>query len=68
MSEPKNSPNDWLTVSEVARMKGVNDSTIRKAIETEQITAFKAHTRLWLIRRRDVEHWQRSPQGRKKGT
>lgn len=47
---------DWLTVGEVARLKGVSEQAVRAAIRDGRLAADRANG-AFLVRRRDADAW-----------
>lgn len=47
----------WLTVPEVARLKGVSQQAVTKAIKDERLKAERGNG-AWLIHREDAEAWE----------
>lgn len=47
---------DLISVSEAARLKGVNESSVRKAIRTRRLLGHKVGP-VHLVSRRQVEAW-----------
>jgi excisionase family DNA binding protein len=52
------SGDEWLSVGEVAELKGVPADTVRRRIQRERLPAIKK-SGVWLIRRKDADAWQR---------
>lgn len=47
-----------LTVSEVARAKGIEAATVRFAIRTGRVPAYRSEDGVWLIPERVAQKWQ----------
>mgnify|MGYP000877356332 FL=1 len=61
--------NDYLTVAEAAALHGVAAMTIYRALWAGRFPGATYYgsgkRKVWLLPRRDVEQWKRSPTGRK---
>lgn len=61
----KPSPDDLLTVAQVAALKGCSERTIRSAAEQGKLAGQRIGW-AWLFRRGDIEDWTARPVGRPK--
>lgn len=67
MAKPINT--EWLTIAEAAGLSHIKPRTLQRYIQRGLLKGKAVSTRLYLVRRRDVERLERLPMGRplKKG-
>lgn len=58
-------PNDILTVQQVAAIKKVDATSVRRAIQNDNLKAQKT-SKVYLIRYKDVAAWEPQRRGRKR--
>jgi excisionase family DNA binding protein len=56
-----------LSVEQAAALRGVHRSTIIRALTSGRLPGYKLPNGGWLLRKQDVEAWERSPIGRPVG-
>jgi hypothetical protein len=58
------SPEDWISQSEAARLRGVTRQAIASLIETKRVQTLEIGGRL-LVRRQDIEQFEPKKAGRR---
>lgn len=58
-------PNDLITITEAASLRGVDTSTVRRWVLSGRLQGYPINTRLTLVSQKAVERFEREPPGPK---